>query len=377
MRSSAPQLRWSATRTPCSSTFYDDSSHPETGTHMITFRLTFLAPGLAAFALFAGACSSGSPPRSGSPASSVPRDSGAGNSRDASSEDNRVEASDAHAAASEDSRGDVDDDASLSADRPLDSGDLTNPDARDADVPSDDGSSPADAFSPADASGADAAASCAGLFCEDFEAGALDPSIWSVETGGGQTVSIEDRIVAHGKHSIHFHVPPNVGTYGFIITKGAPAALHSHYFGRASFYVTPMLPGGNEQLVVAGNGTIPDFDHFFVAAGAVGWMRRLVLTNTVVGEEETWGNGPIPSTRWACLEWEMNDVPGRTTLFIDGAATVPRDIRLSPRSYPFEGFAEFGFGYYAAPPNNGPLVSHPVDVYYDDIVLSTARIGCL
>src|SRR5204863_4420394 len=122
-----------------------------------------------AFALFAGACSSGSPPRSRSPASSVPRDSGAGNSRDASSEDNRVEASDAHAAASEDSRGDVDDDASLSADRPLDSGDLTNPDARDADVPSDDGSSPADAFPPADASGADAAASCAGLFCEDFE----------------------------------------------------------------------------------------------------------------------------------------------------------------------------------------------------------------
>ena len=73
----------------------------------------------------------------------------------------------------------------------------------------------------------------------------------------------------------------------------------------------------------------------------------------------------------------MNDVPGHTTLFIDGTAGFARDIRLSPRSYPFEGFAEFGFGYYAASPNNGPLVAYPIDVYYDDIVLSTARIGCL
>jgi hypothetical protein len=42
----------------CSSSFYDDSSHPEPDTHMITFRLGLLGPGLAAFALFAGACSS-------------------------------------------------------------------------------------------------------------------------------------------------------------------------------------------------------------------------------------------------------------------------------------------------------------------------------
>ena len=61
MRSSAPPSCVGARpRFSGSSAFYDDSSHPETGTHMISFRLTFLVPGLAAFALFAGACSSGS-----------------------------------------------------------------------------------------------------------------------------------------------------------------------------------------------------------------------------------------------------------------------------------------------------------------------------
>ena len=318
--------------------------------------------------------------------------SAANKSRDASSEDGRVEGGGADAAPSEDSRvegGDADagpsedsgveggdGDAAPSEDSGVEGGDATNPDAGVADAQREDGSSPADASPPDDARAGDAATSCAGLFCEDFETGRLDPNIWSLEKGGGQTVAIEDQVVAHGKHSVHFHIPPNVGTYGFIITKGAPAALHSHYFGRASFYVTPMLPAGNEQLIVAGNGTIPDFDHFFVSVGALGWMRKVVL-NTVVGEEETWGNAPIPSTRWACLEWEMNDVPGRTTLFIDGTAGFPRDIRLGARPYPFEGFAEFGFGYYAASPNNGPPVAYPIDVYYDDIVLSTARIGCL
>ena len=311
--------------------------------------------------------------------------SGAHKSSDASSEDGRVEGGDADAAPSEDGGGEGGDaDAAPSEDSRVEGGGTGGrgrrryeSDAGVADAHREDASSPADASPPDDARAGDAATSCAGLFCEDFETGRLDPNIWSLETGGGQTVTIEDGVVAHGKHSVHFHIPPNVGTYGFIITKGAPAALHSHYFGRASFYVTPQLPAGNAQLVLAGNGTFPDFDHFFVSVGALGWMRKVVLTNTVVGEEETWGNAPIPSTRWTCLEWEMNDVPGRTTLFIDGTAGFARDIRLSPRPYPFEGFAEFGFGYYAASPNNGPLVAYPIDVYYDDIVLSTARIGCL
>ena len=218
--------------------------------------------------------------------------SGAHKSSDASSEDGRLEGGDADAS-SEDGRlegGDAD--AASPEDSRVEGGDATDPDAGLADAHGEDASSPVDASPPDDARAGDAATSCAGLFCEDFETGHLDPNIWSLETGGGQTVTIEDGVVAHGKHSVHFHIPPNVGTYGFIITKGAPAALHSHYFGRASFYVTPQLPAGNAQLVLAGNGTFPDFDHFFVSVGALGWMRKVVLTNTVVGEEETWAMPP-------------------------------------------------------------------------------------
>ena len=36
------------------------------------------------------------------------------------------------------------------------------------------------------------------------------------------------------------------------------------------------------------------------------------------------------------------------------------------------GFSEFGFGYYAWHP-----ATTPFDLYYDDIVLDTKRVGCL
>ena len=304
---------------------------------------------IATCAVLVGGCSAGSAVARDS---DVGRDSGGGNARDASPS------------------GDVDDGS-------VDDHDAANPDAGVADAHSEDVSGPVDAPPLDDASEADAATSCAGLFCEDFETGTLDPNIWSLETGGGQTVAIEDQIVAHGKHSVHFHIPPDVGTYGFIVTKGAPAALRSHYFGRASFYVTPRLPVGNEQLVIAGNGTFPDFDHFFVAASSLGWMQKVLLTNSVAAQEETWLHRRIPETRWACLEWEMNDVPGHTTLFIDGVVIDSYAIRAGHHDTAFGGFAEFAFGYYASQPNNGPVVPYSIDVYYDDIVLNTDRIGCL
>jgi hypothetical protein len=257
-------------------------------------------------------------------------------------------------------------DDSLAGDGNLGSNDTTTSDGEAADATGEDGSSAPDAPAP-----------CANLFCEDFEQGNIDPAIWGIETGGGQTVTIDDHVAAHGRYSVHFHVPADANTYGFIITRSAPTALRSHYFGRASFYAAPDLPVGNQQLVIAGNGTFPKLSHFFLSPAALGWMQIVTLT-TVAGESETWLHGAsLPDARWACMEWEMNDIPGRTTLFVDGKRIDSYDITVTDKSVPFGGFVEFGFGYYAAAPNNGPVVSHPTDIYYDDIALDTERIGCL
>jgi hypothetical protein len=66
---------------------------------------------------------------------------------------------------------------------------------------------------------------CAGLFCEDFESGKLDPAVWNVQTFGGQTVVVQKGLAAHGMYAAQFHALPNILSYDLIITKNAPAAL--------------------------------------------------------------------------------------------------------------------------------------------------------
>ena len=82
-------------------------------------------------------------------------------------------------------------------------------------------------------SGASAGGACAGLFCEDFESGKIDPAIWDVKTSGGQTLMVQKTLVAHGQYAAQFHAAPNILSYDLLITKNAPAGLRGHHFGRA------------------------------------------------------------------------------------------------------------------------------------------------
>ena len=80
--------------------------------------------------------------------------------------------------------------------------------------------------------------SCAGVFCEDFEQGQLDPAKWNVQIAGGATTVVQQRNVAHGKYAAQFHglgVPAGGASsaYVYLITKAAPASLLVHNFGRA------------------------------------------------------------------------------------------------------------------------------------------------
>jgi hypothetical protein len=247
-----------------------------------------------------------------------------------------------------------------------------------ADAPTFDGAGGDRSAEGPDASGG--GSRCPHLFCEDFESGSLDRNVWSIETGGGPTIAIEDHIVSHGTHAMHLHIPgsppPGAGGYAFIITKNAPTALRSHHFGRANIHATPRIPSGNQQLLIAGTGAVPALDHLFVAVRAVGWMRRLEL-KTVSEQAETWLNqSSVPDARWACFEWEMDASPGRISLFVDGKplGAFNAAVGADPLSF---GFDVFGFGFYGASPNTGPVADQPIDLYYDDIALDAERIGCL
>ncbi|HVZ89433.1 MAG TPA: hypothetical protein VHG72_20900, partial [Polyangia bacterium] len=244
--------------------------------------------------------------------------------------------------------------------------------------------------SAADASAADASAGrasdggatagCTGLFCEDFERGVIDPSVWDVEvSGSGQVppnVVSGTGMVAHGKYAGHFRANPNVVSYDFMITKHPPAALKGHHFGRAYFMITPKPPAEHTEFIFSGTTGFPKLKYLEVASVGAPWQLTYVdLVPPGTGEDYHSG-GQVPLGEWVCLEWEFNDTPDQAAVYLNAGVTAD----FAQDKFTFDGvntglvggFAAFGFGYYAWHP-----ATYAFDVYYDDIVLDTKRVGCL
>jgi len=106
-------------------------------------------------------------------------------------------------------------------------------------------------------------------------------------------------------------------------------------------------------------------------------------------EEVSYSDGRLPTNKWACLEWKFEDAPDRVTAWVDGAQVSSFDNTnvdyASPGPAPksggalwdgkssdlIGGFDTFGIGFHDWHPQKA------FDVYYDDVVLDSKRIGCL
>jgi hypothetical protein len=245
--------------------------------------------------------------------------------------------------------------------------------------------------------GGDAAAgapgSCGGVFCEDFELGQLDPAKWSTPALGGATMTVQTKTVAHGKYAVQFHgaASPSSNDYVYIITKTAPAALQKHSFGRAYMYMSPQRNDIDMGLVFGGTAGFPKPTYMSIANHGTGWQLGFIkLSGAPGGETQTYPPGDIPVAKWTCLEWELNDNPDEMNVWGDGKAigtlnknskvgfcsggcSQPASLYDNKNSGLIGAFTDFGFGFYDWHPMGRPAF----DLYYDDIVLSTERVGCM
>jgi hypothetical protein len=234
-------------------------------------------------------------------------------------------------------------------------------------------------------------AGCAGLFCEDFESGQLDPAKWTMPSIGTATMKVQQAIAAHGKYAVQFHgnASPPAADYAYIISKNAPAALQRHNFGRAYFYAAPKPRDQNMGLVWGGTSGFPKPTYMSLANHGSGWQLGFIkLSGSPGGERQAYPTGDIPVATWFCLEWEFNDDPDEINVWGDGKAIGSlnnRDVGYPPGQAPgtplfnnmnsnlIGAFTDFGFGFYDWHPQGRPAF----DVYYDDIVLDVKRVGCL
>ncbi|MDB4982708.1 MAG: secreted hydrolase, partial [Myxococcales bacterium] len=237
------------------------------------------------------------------------------------------------------------------------------------------------------------APSCGGVFCEDFELGQIDPAKWSAPAMGGATMTVQTKTVAHGKYAVQFHgaASPASSDYVYIITKNAPAALRKHSFGRAYLYLSPQRNDIDMGLVFAGTAGFPKPTYMSIANHGTGWQLGFIkLSGSPGGETQTYPPGDIPVAKWTCLEWELNDDPDEMNVwgddkpigtlnkdskvgFCSGGCSQPASLFDNENSGLIGAFTDFGFGFYDWHPMGRPAF----DLYYDDVVLSTERVGCL
>jgi hypothetical protein len=212
------------------------------------------------------------------------------------------------------------------------------------------------------------------LFSEDFESGALDPSIWTQQVTGDAILKVQSDKVAHGKYALLVRSPtPAQRTMAFILAHNLPAALSHHHFGRAYMYITA-VPDRHIIFLTAGTVGFPKYRYQEVAsAHGIFQLTYVDTTNQGPLGEDYHAFGTVPLNRWFLLEWEFNDQPDEAAIWIDGQKefATPFTFKTAGQSSGLVGgFTDLAIGFrlWGAAPV-------PFDIYYDDIALDTHRIG--
>ena len=246
--------------------------------------------------------------------------------------------------------------------------------------------------------GAGGASSCPGLVCEDFETGSIDPAKWDTSSKGG-TLAVQTKEVAHGKYALHLQgLGSGSDDWATLFAKNVPAALKSATtFGRASMYFSTgasaslhiQFPFAGSNGTGSGTGPAPLAQLRYLEVGSYNgqWQLSFDIHDVTPNiEDSTYAGSTIPTGKWVCIEWELEDQPDRITLWVSGAQVGVFDnmhINYSSDGIKSGGtfyqgktggligvFDTFGIGFHDWHPTKA------FDVYYDDVVLDMKRIGC-
>lgn len=223
---------------------------------------------------------------------------------------------------------------------------------------------------------------------ESFESGKIDPAVWDTRVTGTAAAAVEAVDGAHGKYAFHVHYPDMAArSYAFIVAIHLPSSVRTHFFGRAYMKIEPGLGTTHNPLIFAGEPGWPisKFDEIGTSRGFFmpSYQENKSAAGQGRGEVTYRSETPPPMNKWFLLEWEFNDDPSTITMWIDGERLMDtmngEKVDMVKFAWPkgsttvsglVGGFQEFGFGarVWGAPPQG-------FDVYYDDIAISTERIG--
>jgi hypothetical protein len=228
--------------------------------------------------------------------------------------------------------------------------------------------------------------------CEDFESGAVDPTVWTV-TG---TAPVVDTLqAARGTHALHLTMAGKGASY-IEESKTFPAA-NDTYYGRAFVYFES-LPTPSTDLsyahwtLIAASGTGVTGEIRVGGQMQNGVNLFGVGTDSLTDPNGTgdWTNAdrdpgpngtpsPVPTGQWLCIEWMHDGAHNQTRFWWDALehpslGTIPSTPHQGNATVPFTlpTFTSVWLGWYEY-----QATTEPFELWLDEIAIDGARIGCV
>jgi hypothetical protein len=237
---------------------------------------------------------------------------------------------------------------------------------------------PRDAALPSQDAGTDGAASmvappgagCAGAtfaLCEDFEGAALDAKVWKLTQSKGTAVLDSSRAARGSKYSVHVHVDPGSDTMvGLSESKTFPA-LKAALFARAFIFIpganaSSLFSGDRHSRLIYAQGATPYGEY------ALGIWNGGLIQNHYSKTDDSQDTKQLPPfDEWFCLEYELDSAAGNVKAYLNDVE-IPA---LRHNGWPASNIDTLMFGV-------DRYGSFPVaeDIWFDDLVVDSARIGC-
>ena len=229
---------------------------------------------------------------------------------------------------------------------------------------------------------------CAGTtfqICDDFEkptaSGSPNSTFWQVQVSNPNcSAKVESKsqsgLVYDGNYALHVHTDnPSGGAGATLHTTLLFPEAHDTFYGRVYAYFDSTLPTTHSSMMKTG-GKVSGQEYDWSFGTSVG----LLLIDYNAPTVETYSraaSAKLPTKEWTCIEWEYKGDTQEAHLWINSVEATDVAVTATNQSpawtAPAWDHVYFGWEFYNQDTGTGIT---GVDVYYDDVVFDSNRIGC-
>lgn len=235
------------------------------------------------------------------------------------------------------------------------------------------------------------------LFCDDFEDHALAQppgAPWRMSVNDGSSISVDEVQAFSGTQAAHVNATLGAAyRRGYMaLDQGSPAnifpAAAQEMYGRSMMYLQAIPGVMSHWTFIQGEGPSADGTHNALYRyggqhqnGAQLMANYETTTNAV--STDCWDHSAsvMPTATWTCVEWRFAVATNEMQFWLNG--TELTDIHVTQQG---EGCVGNSLnGQWIAPPafetlylgwEHYQLPTNPIDLWIDDVVISTERVGC-